>query len=134
MAITEKRTLVYREELTPINFLERSGDVHANRVAVVDGSRRWTYREWRARSRRLASALRRAGIRKDDRVAFLAFNSEPLLLGHFAIPQAGAIIVAINTRLSAGEGGYILGHSGSRMVFFSPELEPPLGTGPPGIR
>src|SRR5947208_2813289 len=63
--ITEKRTLVYREELTPVSFLERAGTVHAERVAAADGDRRYTYREWRARSRRLASAMRRAGLQKD---------------------------------------------------------------------
>ena len=96
MAITEKTAtkpaLVYREELTPVSFLERSGDVHAERTAVVDGERTWNYRQWRARSRRLASALRGAGMKKDDRIAFLAVNAEPLLLGHFGIPQAGGVI------------------------------------------
>jgi fatty-acyl-CoA synthase len=138
MAITEKtakkQALVYREELTPVSFLERSGEVHAERIAVVDGDRQWKYREWRNRSRQMASALRRAGLQKDDRVAFLAFNSEPLLLGHFGIPQAGGIIVAINTRLSPDEVGYILGHSGATMVFYSPELEPLLADAPEGIR
>jgi acyl-CoA synthetase (AMP-forming)/AMP-acid ligase II len=134
MAVTEKQTLVYREELTPVSFLERSGTAHAERTAVIDGDRRYTYSEWRARSRRMASALRKAGLQKDDRIAFLAFNSEPLLLGHFGVPQAGGIIVAINTRLSADEIGYILEHSGSSQVFFSPELEPLLEKAPAGIR
>ena len=132
--ITEKRALVHREELTPVSFLERSGTVHADRVAAVDGDRRYTYREWRGRSRRLAHALRAAGLRKDDRIAFLALNSEPLLLGHFGVLQAGGIMVAINTRLDAGEVGYILDHSGSTMVFFSPELEPLLAQAPAGLR
>jgi fatty-acyl-CoA synthase len=132
--ITEKRTLVYREELTPVSFLERSGTVHAERVAVVDGDRRYTYREWRSRSRRLASALRRAGLEKDERVAFLALNSEPLLLGHFGVLQAGGVMVAINTRLSAGEVGYILDHSGATTVLYSAELEPQLAQAPADVR
>jgi fatty-acyl-CoA synthase len=125
---------VYRQELTPVSFLERAGTVHAGRVAAVDGERRFTYREWRARSRRLASALRRAGLRKGDRIAFLALNSEPLLLGHFGVLQAGGVIVAINTRLGPDEVAYILDHSGSTTVFFSPELEPMLAEAPEGIR
>ncbi len=132
--ITEKQTLVYREELTPVSFLERAGTVHAGRIAAIDGDRRYTYREWRARSRRLARALRAEGLRKGDRIAFLALNSEPLLLGHFGVLQAGGVIVAINTRLSADEVGYILDHSGSTAVFFSPELEPLLAQAPAGVR
>jgi fatty-acyl-CoA synthase len=67
-----------------------------------------SYAEWRDRSRRLASALRRAGLEKEDRVAFLAVNSEPLLLAHFAVPQAGGVLVAINSRLNREEVAYIL--------------------------
>src|SRR5690348_17266679 len=108
---TERGTRVYREELSPVSFLERAGSVHAERLAAVDGERRYTYAEWRGRSRRLASALRRAGLRKDDRVAFLALNSEPLLLAHFGVPQAGGILVAVNTRLTADDVAYIVDHS-----------------------
>ena len=126
--------LVYREELTPISFLERAGTVHASRLAVVDGARQFTWDEWRKRSRRLASALRGQGLQKGDRVAFLAFNSEPLLLGHFGVPQAGGVIVAINTRLSEEEIGYIVEHSGATTIFFSPELEPLLARVPQSVR
>jgi fatty-acyl-CoA synthase len=125
---------VYREELTPVSFLERAGTVHAERVAAVDGDRSYTYAQWRARSRRLASALRRAGLRKDDRVAFLALNSEPLLLAHFGVPQAGGILVAVNTRLVADDVAYIVEHSGARWVLHSPELAPLLAGVPPSVR
>jgi fatty-acyl-CoA synthase len=114
---------VYRQELSPVHFIERSGEVHRDRVAVVDGDRSFTYGEWLRRSRRLASALRRAGLRKGDRIAFLALNSEPLLLAHFAVPQAGGALVAINTRLAADEVGYIVLHSGATMLFYSRALE-----------
>jgi fatty-acyl-CoA synthase len=125
---------VYREELSPVSFLERAGDVHATRVAVQDGARAFTYREWRARARRLASALRRAGLEPGDRVAFLALNSEPLLLAHTAVPQAGGVIVAINTRLTADEVRHIVGHSGARWLCYSPELEPQVSGVPSGVR
>jgi len=121
---------VFRQELSPVAFLERSGAVHSERVAVVDGPCKYTYGEWLGRSRRFASALRAAGLRRGDRIAFLALNSEPLLLAHFAVPQAGGVLVAINTRLNAGEVGYILRHSGATTVFYSPELEAQLASAP----
>ena len=117
---------VHRRELTPVDFLERAGWVHADRTAVVDGEVRFSYAEWRARARRFASALRAAGLRPGDRVAFLALNSEPLLLAHFAVPMAGGVLVAINTRLSADEVAYIVEHAGARWIFYSPELAPLL--------
>jgi fatty-acyl-CoA synthase len=116
----------YRAELTPVSFLERAGAVFASRVAVVDGPISYSWAEFRARSRRLASALRKAGLKKNDRVAFIALNSEPLLLAHFGVPQAGGVLVAINTRLLATEVAYILEHSGASFVFWSPELEAAL--------
>jgi fatty-acyl-CoA synthase len=47
--------------------------------------------------------------------------------------MAGGVIVAINTRLSAGEVGYILTHSGSRFLFLSPELAPLADSVPEGV-
>jgi fatty-acyl-CoA synthase len=111
-----------RYELTPIRFLERAGTAFATRVAVVDGPVEYTYSEWRARARRFARALRHAGVQRGDRIAFLAYNSEPLLLAHFAVPLAGAVLVAINTRLLPQEVGDILAHSGATMLFHSPEF------------
>ncbi|HLQ60318.1 MAG TPA: AMP-binding protein, partial [Candidatus Acidoferrales bacterium] len=125
---------VYRQELTPVSLLERSGWVHSQRVAVVEDGSSFTYAEWRARSRRFASALRRAGLKRDDRVAFLALNSEPLLLSHFGVPQAGGALVAINTRLNPDEVGYVLDHSGAGFVFYSPELKDQLAQAPRGIQ
>ena len=112
----------FRYELTPVTFLERAGTVFADRVAVLDGDISYTWAQFRARSRRLATAIRALGIHGGERVAFLALNSEPLLLGHFGVPQAGAVIVAVNTRLTAQEVAFILDHSESKLVMYSPEL------------
>ena len=133
--ISDKAAIkVFREELSPVSWVERAGDAFAGRVAVVDGPVSYTWKEFRDRSRRLASALRGGGLEKGDRIAFLAWNSEPLLLAHFAVPQAGGVLVAINTRLSPDEIAYIVQHSGATMVFHSPELEVPLSGVPPEIQ
>jgi fatty-acyl-CoA synthase len=108
-------------------------EVNADRIAVADGQVRLTWAQFRARSRRLASALRAGGLQRGDRGAFLALNSEPLLLAHFAVPQAGGVLVAINTRLSTEEVAYIVEHSGSRTLFHSPELTASVGAVDPAI-
>ena len=125
---------VFRQELTPVSWVERAGEVFANRVAVVDGAVQHTWREFRARSRRLASVLRAKGMQKGDRVAFLAYNSEPLLLAHYAVPQAGGVLVAINTRLSPDEVAYIVEHSGSKALFYSRDLEPLIASVPAQVK
>ena len=123
-----------RQELTPAHFIERSGVVHAERIAVVDGDRRWTWREFRLRARRFASALRADGLAQGDRVAFLSFNSEPLLLAHFAVPMAGGVLVAINARWSAEEIAYVVEHAGATRVFVAPELDHLAERIPPAAR
>ena len=112
----------YRTELSPLSFLRRSAYVFPDKVAVVHGERRTTYREFERRVNRLASALRAAGIEPGERVAFLAPNIPALLEAHYGVPAAGAVLVAINTRLARQEVVHILAHCGARVVFCDHEL------------
>ena len=91
---------VFRTELSPVSFLERSAYVFPDKPAVVHGARRYSYRQLEERVNRLASALRRSGIRKHERVAFLCPNIPAMLEAHFGVPLAGGVLVAINIRLS----------------------------------
>jgi fatty-acyl-CoA synthase len=113
---------VFRTELSPVDFLRRAAYVYPEKIAVVDGERRYSYRQLAERSWRLANALRSAGLRKGDRVATLLFNSSPMLEAHFGVPAAGGILVAINNRLASPEVGYILEHSGARFLPLDAEL------------
>ena len=113
---------VWFEALTPLLFVERAGIVHKDRIAVVDGAQRFSYGQFLNRCRLFASALEASGLQAHDRVGFLALNTEPLLLSHFAVPMAGGVVVAINTRLSPSEVAHIVQHSGARWLFYSPEL------------
>ena len=119
----ERQEKVYRSELTPVGFLRRSAYVFPEKVAVVHGDRRYTYQQFEERVNRLSSRLRDAGLQKHDRVAFLAPNIPPLLEAHFAVPDAGCVLVPINTLLSSNEIDYILKHSGSKVLFVDAELE-----------
>ena len=114
---------VFRTELNPVDFLRRSAYIYPDKIAVVDGARRYSYRELADRSWRLANALRSAGLGKGDRVATLLFNSAGMLEAHFGVPAAGGILVAVNNRLSSAEVGYILRHSGARYLLLDEGLE-----------
>jgi fatty-acyl-CoA synthase len=127
------RTAVSRTELDPVSFLHRSATVHPERIAVVDGERRWTYAELRERVNRVASALRGRGLERHDRVAALCPNVPALLELHHAVPAAGGVLVAINVRLSPDEIRYILENSGARMLFITAELEPLIVDPPAGL-
>ncbi len=107
---------VYFTPLSPVSFLRRSAFVFPDKTAVVHGKTRYTYAEFNARVNRLATALQGAGIEKGDRVAFLVPNIPPMLEAHYGVPLSGAVLVAINTRLSSREVGYILNHSGAKIL------------------
>src|SRR5918993_1596762 len=113
---------VHRSHLTPLRFLQRSASVFREKPAVIYGDRTWTYPELAERVNRLASALISTGVARGDRVAYLVPNIPAMLEGHFAVPLAGAILVAINTRLSAPEVAYILEHSGAKILIVDTEL------------
>ncbi|MEA2286053.1 MAG: hypothetical protein QOJ21_2096 [Solirubrobacteraceae bacterium] len=112
-----------RTELNPVSFLERSVLVYPDKLAVVHEDRRYTYRELGERVNRLASALRRGGLEKGDRVAFISPNTPALLEAHFGVPAAGGVLVAINYRLTERDVAEILEHSGARFVFVDREYE-----------
>jgi fatty-acyl-CoA synthase len=102
--------------LSPLSFLERSARVWPDKVAVVYGARRLTYRELAAEAQRVARGLQASGVRPGDRVAYLMPNLPEMLIAHYAVPLAGAVLVAVNTRLTAEEVAYILSHSGAKIV------------------
>jgi fatty-acyl-CoA synthase len=110
--------------LTPLAFLRRSAEVFGDKVAIVYGDRRHTYRKFASEVTRVAHALRGSGIGPGDRVAYLLPNVPEMLVAHFAVPLAGAVLVAINTRLSTEEVRYILDHSGAKVLVVDAALYP----------
>ena len=110
------------ELLTPVNFLKRSVEVYPDKLAVVNGDRRFTYREFNERVNQLASALINIGIKSGDKVAFISPNIPPMLEAHFAVPMIGAALVSVNIRLSPLEVAYILNHSDTTVCFVDNEF------------
>jgi len=123
------------EPLTPTAFLDRAATVYADRTAVVDGDLRLTYAQLHDRCLRQAGALAALGVEPGDRVAVLAPNTHLMLEAHFSVLYAGAVLVALNTRLSAGELRAIVAHAGCRALVYDPELAPlAAALAPPGVR
>src|ERR1051325_8107811 len=95
------RTPANFQPLTPLTFLERSAAVHPDRTAIVHGSLRRSYRDFYARSRRLASALAEGGIGHGDTVSVVLPNTPAMLECHYGVPMAGAVLNTLNMRLDA---------------------------------
>ena len=119
-----KEVQPYRTELTPVAFLRRSAYVFPDKTAVVHGARRYTYCQFEERVNRLASGLRALGLTHLDRVAAILPNTPAMLEMHFGVPAAGLVLVPINVRLTSDDIGYILQHSGSKVLVVDAEFEP----------
>jgi fatty-acyl-CoA synthase len=102
--------------LTPLEFARRSRKLYPDREAVVDGSLRFTYKEFFARCDRWSNALLSLGVRPGDRVAYLAPNTHAMLESFYAVPQIGAVCVPLNYRLTGDDFVYLINHSGARIV------------------
>jgi len=89
--------------LSPLEFMRRARTLYGSREAVVDGQNRWTYDAFFERCDRWSSVLRRMGIRKGDRVAYISPNTHAQLESFYAVPQIGAVLVPINYRLADEE-------------------------------
>jgi fatty-acyl-CoA synthase len=102
--------------LTPLEFARRARRLYGTREAVVDGDLRLTYAEFFDRCDRWSVALQQLGVRKGDRVAYIAPNTHAQLESFYAVPQVGAVLVPINYRLTADDFAYIINHSGATVV------------------
>jgi fatty-acyl-CoA synthase len=110
--------------LTPLSFLARAASVYPDKIAVIDGERRFTWREFDERCRRFASALARRGIGAGDTVAVLAPNVPAMLEAHYAVPMAGAVLNALNYRLDAASIAFILKHGQAKLLVADREFAP----------
>ena len=110
------------EPLTPTAFLRRAAIVYGDRTGVVDGEVRFTYAQFLQRALKFAGALKGLGVAPGDRVTLLAGNSHVMLAAHYAVPFAGAALVALNTRITPADMGYILKHSGSSVLIYDSEF------------
>src|SRR5215467_10158821 len=113
--------------LTPLGFLPRSASIYPDRVAMIHGARRISYREFDARARRLASALAQRGIGPGDTVSAVLPNVPAMLEAHFGVPMTGAVLNTINTRLDARTIAYILEHGDAKVLLTDREYAATVG-------
>lgn len=98
------------------NLLAETAARTPERPALRRAGDAWTYAETRERALALAASLRDAGVARGDRVGCLMHNDREHLLAYFAFAAAGAVLVSLNTRLTAAEQRGILAHAGARWL------------------
>ena len=104
-------------------MLLRNVHEHPDRLAVISGDKRYTYKTFNERVNRLANALSREGVSKGDKVAYLLNNGSEFVEISFALSKIGALSVPLNFRLKEEEIGYIIENSDSSYLFFGPEFK-----------
>jgi fatty-acyl-CoA synthase len=112
------------QPLTPLTALERAASVFPGHTAVIHGRQRFSYAQFYARSRRLASALKARGIKKGDTVAAMLANTPAMLEVHHGVPMLGAVLNALNTRLDAAAIAFMLDHGGAKVLLTDREFAP----------
>ena len=104
------------QPLTPLSFLERAAAVFPDRTAIIHGPRSFTYAQFHARARRLASALARRGIGRGDTVSVMLANTPAMLDAHYGVAMTGAVLNALNTRLDAAVLAFTLDHAETKVL------------------
>src|SRR6201989_3534306 len=102
--------------LTPPPFSERAANVYPDKLSVVHGTQRWTWKQTYARCRQLASALAARGIGTNDTVAIMAPNTPPMYESAFGVPMCGGVLNTLNTRLDAETIAFMLKHGGAKAL------------------
>jgi len=115
------KTAANHQPLTPLGFLARAAQVYPNHPAVVHGSKTYTYAEFYARSRRLASALSKLGVGKNDTVSVMLPNVPAMLDAKYGVPMTGAVLHSINTRLDAANIAFMLDHAETKVIITDTE-------------
>ena len=109
--------------LTPLRFLRYAEQQFRRKTAVVCGDQRLDYSEFADRSARLAGVLRNAGMKAEDRVAFLSLNCHRLLEAYYGVLEAGGVLLPLNVRLAPQELAQILNDAQVKMLFLQKEFQ-----------
>ncbi|MYL48068.1 long-chain-fatty-acid--CoA ligase [Halobacillus litoralis] len=105
-------------------FLDRAVHLYGEKPAIIDEDWTLTYRELNARVNQLSRGLESLGVKKGDKVAYLAPNSTEMLEGFYGVFQLGAVMTPLNTRLKPADYRFILEHSESKVLLVDHTLLP----------
>jgi 4-hydroxybenzoate-CoA ligase len=83
----------------------------AKKIAFIDATRSLSYGELQARSCAFGSALKQLGLRPEERLCLLLYDSVDFPVAFWGGVRAGIVVLPLNTLLTAEQYAYILGDS-----------------------
>jgi long-chain acyl-CoA synthetase len=110
------------ERINVGDCLTRSAWHRPDKLAVVDGDRHWTYRQFNAWVNQIANGLAAAGHTRGDALGLASGNSAEFLAVYYACAKLGVACVPLNLGWRAEEIAYVLGHSRTRTVALESQL------------
>ncbi len=120
-------TEIHRNVIQRVNVgdsLTRTAARYPDALALADGTRRVTYREFNRLVNRFAAGLTGRGYRRGDALALASGNSVEFLVTYYACAKLGVVCVPVNLGWRPGEVSYVLGHSRSRGIVIESQLVP----------
>lgn len=111
-------------QLSPVGFVERSAEIFGDLPAVVHGARRYTWKQTRDRSARLAAALRALGAGPGTAVSVMLPNTPEMVEAHYAVPAINAVLNTLNTRLDAPLLAWQIAHCEASILITDTEFSP----------
>lgn len=108
------------------SVLERAGTEFADRPAIHDGDRHYTYGDLHERALKLARFLRDQGVGPGEAVGVMLRNRAEVIETHFALAALRAVVLNVNVRLAPPELNHIFRQSGARWIVTTPDFAPAL--------
>ncbi len=96
--------------------LRRAIQIAADKTAIINGDKQFTFVQLQDRCRRLVAGLRGLGLNKGDRVAIWSDNNHQYIETYVGVPAGGLVVVPLNTRHAEPELRYALEDSGTRVL------------------
>ena len=101
-----------------IDYFDKAAEAFPDRIALIDGTNTYNYRELRAASERLARSMWANGLRDEDRVAILSPNDARVLVCMLGLMRAGGAWVPINSRNATDANVDYMNYAESRWLFY----------------
>src|ERR1700733_8051182 len=120
---------IHRNLIQRVNVgdsLTRTAPRPPDALALADGARRLTYREFNSQVNRFARGLAGRGYRRGDALTLASGNNIEFLVTYYACAKLGVACVPVNLGWRPDEVGYVLGHSRSRGIVIERQLIPAL--------
>lgn len=98
------------------DYLTRSAERFPDKPALIFGDERLTFRDLDASSSRFASVLKKAGIKRHDRIVIFLDNSPETVISLYGTLKAGGTFIILEGSLKAKKLRYILKDSGTAIL------------------